>query len=267
MVIQNSVVKHTAKLAWKEKEMLSLAIGFVLLLSGLIVYTSSQLILMLLPFYVSVICFAILSFFWLLPLTLGILRTIWQQMFEGNSKFFDVFYYFTDIKFYKKALHFIFSLLIRVTGIVFVCILPAVAVDIISSEWIHTSFDWTMPLWISNLSVISSILYFVGGIISVAFSVRFYISPFLFVTDDCIDALEALHLSTLISKNNIWEFFLLILSFLGWFIISLFVFPLIIVIPYFLTCFMVFCRFVVAQYNKKQELLREYSYPADYKFL
>ncbi len=259
MVIQSSVVKATARATWENNKMFSFAVGLALLFSGLTVYMFFQLIAMFLPLYVAISLFSILLFFWLLPFTLGVLRVIWQQMLQSHSHFTDIFYYFSGIQLYKKTIEFLFFLIIRVVGIVFVCILPAMAVNIVSSEWIHTTFEWEMPLWISNLSVISSILYFLGGIVSLFFIIRFYVSLFLFVADDDMDALEAIHLSTVISKDSLWELFVLVLSFIGWFIIGIFVFPLFYVIPYFATSFMVHCRFVVAGYNKRIEIIKKYS--------
>ena len=117
--------------------------------------------------------------------------------------------------------------MLRLIGIFVVCFIPGVLIDVISSEWIHTSFDLTMPLWISNLSFISSIFYFIGGIIGVIVSIRFYISPFLFIINDDMDPLEIIHLSSVVSKDNSWEFFVLILSFVLWFAFGIFIFPLI----------------------------------------
>lgn len=266
MVIQSSVVKNTARAVWKDNKLLSFAMGLALLFSGLIVYTLCQFTAMFLPVYFTAILFCVLLVFWLLPLFLGFLRTIWLQMLQGSSQFSDIFYYFCNYHLYLRAVSFIFFLLVRIIGIVVVCNIPAITVNIISSEWIHTTFEWTMPLWVSNLSVISSILYFIGGVISAFFIVRFYVSAFLFIADDEMEALEAIHLSTVISKGTLWELFILVLSFAGWFVIGIFVFPLFYIIPFFSTSFLVFCRFVIAQYNKRIEMIKEFSSSAHFEF-
>lgn len=266
MVIQNRAVKHTAKAVWNENKSVSVTIGLILLFAFLTVYTLFQFTLMYLPVSVSALFTFILCLFWFFPLALGVLRAIWQQMLENKTQIINVFYYFGNLKHYKKALRYIFSLIFRLIGIFAVCFIPAAFIDVISSEWIHTSFDLTMPLWISNLSVISSIFYFSGGVIGTIISIRFYISPFLFIINDDMEPLETMHLSAIVSKDNSWEFFLLILSFILWFILGNFIFPLIIIYPYFLTCYMVHCRFAVAQYNKKQDIINEFSSDSNYEY-
>lgn len=259
MASQNRAVKHTAKAVWNCQRTVSIAIGLVLLFAYLTLYTFFQLTFMFLPAFVSVVLTSVLCFFWLSPLALGVLRAIWQQMLENKTEVLDVFYYFNNYNLYKKSLKFLLSLVFRLFGIYIVCFIPGILVDVISSDWIHTSFDLTMPLWISNLSFISSIFYFIGGTVGTIISIRFYISPFLFIINDDMEPLESIHLSSVVSKDNSWEFFILILSFILWFVLGNFIFPLIIIYPYFLTCYMVHCRFAIAQYNKKQDIWNELS--------
>lgn len=266
MASQNRAVKHTAQAIWGGQKSVALAIGLILLFACLMLYIFFKLTFMFLPVFVSVISTLILFFLWFSPIALGALRAIWQQMLENKTEVLNVFYYFGNYNLYKKALKFVFFLMLRLIGIFVVCFIPGVLIDVISSEWIHTSFDLTMPLWISNLSFISSIFYFIGGLIGVIVSIRFYISPFLFIINDDMDPLEIIHLSSVVSKDNSWEFFVLILSFVLWFAFGIFIFPLIIVYPYFLTCYMVHCRFAIAQYNKKQDIWNEISRSSNYEY-
>jgi len=83
----------------------------------------------------------------------------------------------------------------------------------------------------------------------VAIMFKYYLAPFLVVADEEMDVYEALHKSTVLSRATVMDFIILILSFLGWIILSVTVIPLIFIIPYFMVSYLVHSRFSVANYN------------------
>jgi uncharacterized membrane protein len=57
----------------------------------------------------------------------------------------------------------------------------------------------------------------------------------------------------MISKHSSGAFASLILSFFGWFLLSLFGIPLVYTLPYFLISYVVHCRFAIVNYNLNLE--------------
>ena len=57
------------------------------------------------------------------------------------------------------------------------------------------------------------------------------------------------------------DFIYLIFCFLGWYLLSLFIFPMIYTLPYAITAYCVHCRFAVADYNKHTKRVHEENLP------
>ena len=87
-------------------------------------------------------------------------------------------------------------------------------------------------------------------IILIAIMLKYYLAPFLFVADEDMDVMEAIHKSTVLTRATAVDFLILVLSFLGWILLSVLVMPLIFTLPYMVMSYVVHSRFAVANYNK-----------------
>ena len=67
--------------------------------------------------------------------------------------------------------------------------------------------------------------------------------------DESLYLMEAMHISEMISKQSISAFASLVVSFIGWFLLSLLGLPLVYTLPFFLISYVVHSRFAIVNYN------------------
>ena len=249
MTAGNNVIKATALTALKGKKIKAIFACLILFFSVFIGgYTSSLFSIFggeILTFVLNFIFFAFIY----TPLFLGILRFIWRILFGADDNPISVFYYFSQKKLYKKILKFLSLLLIRIVPLGVLVSLPAVFARVISLGKVFEYFKMPIPMWAANISYAYIFLSTIAFVIMLLYSLKFYIAPVLLVADENMDAAEAIHMSTVISKKTSLEFLYLVFGFLGWILISVLVIPAIFVLPYFLTAYAVHVRFAVAEYN------------------
>lgn len=249
MTAGNNVIKITALTALKGKKIKAIFACLILLFTVFIGgYTSS-----LFGVFAGEILTYILNFLFLcfvyVPLFLGILRFIWRILFGADDNPVSVFYYFSKKALYKKTLKFFGLWLLRIVPLGILVSLPAILARIISLGMIFEHFKMAIPIWAANLSYAYIFLSTIAFVIILLYSLKFYMAPVLLVADENMDAAEAIHMSTVISKKTSLEFLYLVFGFLGWILISMLVIPAIFVLPYFLTAYAVHIRFAVAEYN------------------
>lgn len=250
MSATSTVVKKTALAALKDNWVEAIFIGAILLFSYLALYIATSLLSFVLPDAAVYILMIILIVTVVLPLGLGALRSFWFIMWDKKGVIGETFYYFSSKHTYFKALKLFWWLCFRALCIGVVLLIPSVITDILSSAKIYELFSFSAPSWTSNLWVVSIFLKTAAGIGVLAIMVKYYLAPFLIIADENMDVSEAIHKSTLLSKATGIDFIVFVLSFLGWMLLSLFVFPLLATLPYFLVSYMVHSRFSVANYNK-----------------
>ena len=147
-------------------------------------------------------------------------------------------------------MYFSFIIGIKLVFVAVVLYLPCLVVWILSNEQIYSFFDMSLPIWSSNLWALNSFLAFVASLALVFVMLKYYLAPFVFVSNDSIDPAEAVNMSTIISKRTGADFFGLVLSFAGWIVLSFLVAPLVFTLPYFIASYCVHCRFAVTAYNR-----------------
>ena len=122
-------------------------------------------------------------------------------------------------------------------------------VYILSTETVYNLLDVPMPQWTSNLWTLNSFLAILAAFGLVFVMLRYYLAPFIFVSNDDLDPAEAVNMSKIIAKRTGADFFGLVLSFIPWLLLSIFVAPLIFTLPYFISSYCVHCRFAITDYN------------------
>ena len=199
---------------------------------------------------VATVAMCTLSFFLLLPLLLGLLRYVWRLIFGMHEHPIGIFYYFTEPVKYARALKLWVALLIR--GLLFgvLLFLPALAVQILASATLYDLIHMPMPLWASNLGYVALLLKSVASVALFFIMLRYYMAPFLAFADENASTAEVIRLSITIARITAIDFLQLLLSFLGWALLSLLIVPAIFTAPYLLTSCCVHARFSIAQYNK-----------------
>lgn len=186
------------------------------------------------------------------PLLLGTVRFF--KDFTKNDRraqFEEIFFYFSSYKIYKRALAMSFTVFFRLFIVGGGLLLPAILTDFIAHGKLSEILNTPMPLWFENLWIIS--LFFRG--IAAAFLIiiifKYYQLPYIFVLNDEISPLEAIHLSACVSRVSSAAFLSLFISFFAYFILSALILPLVFTLPYMFTAYAVHCNFAVFHYNRR----------------
>lgn len=250
MLAPSPVVKKTAKNALCPRFLHSVAISCVLLFA----LFSTILICSLVSIFAGtvgyIIAMAFMLFFAVAPLFLGCLVYFRRLLWGQEDSILLSFKFFSNVTEYKRALHFIFLMGIRLALTAAVVYFPCVIVWLLSNEQLYNWLDISLPIWTSNLWALNSFLVLFATLALVFVMLKYYLAPFIFASNDTLDPAEAVTMSTIISKRTGADFFGLVLSFSGWILLSFFVAPLIFTLPYFMASYCVHCRFAITAYNR-----------------
>ena len=188
-----------------------------------------------------------------LPLVLGVLRVLWSIELEQPLGILEVFYYFSSLTAYKNAITFIVlqlgSLAIK-SGLL---LAPSFIVDYISNSPQLFFRDGVTPLWVDNLWIFALFLRVIACACIAYVVAKYYMAPFIFITDKNSDAFEAINNAKLVSRTSFGPFLALVFSLVGWILLSLFFVPLVFTAPYFTMCYLVHSRFAVVFYNNREK--------------
>lgn len=262
MTAGSSVVKLTAKTALKGNWLKNIIASATVIFSYLIFQISAGYIASISNDAAAYIFLILSGIFVLSPLILGIVRYFWRFICGAEDDTVTVFYYFSGKSLYFRALHLTLSLFLRALGFGVLLFAPSIITDIFSGVKIYDMLNIPIPMWTSNLYYASVFLKTIAVVVLLFIMARYYLAPVLAVADEKMDIAEAVHMSCIVSRMTLLDFICFIFSFLGWFIISVLVFPLIFVMPYFLTSYCVHSRFAVAEYNKRIEKMGQSSFPS-----
>lgn len=250
MLAPSPVVKVTAKDALRKNFLISVAVSCVLIFAFFIAVFISSIVSIFAGDIGYIISLALLLLFVISPLALGVLYYFRRLLWNQDDSALIIFKYFANTAEYKHALQFSFLIGIRLALSAAILYLPCIIVWLLSNEQIYSLLGVSLPIWTSNLWALNSFLAFVASLALVFVMLKFYLAPFIFVSNDSLDPAEAVNMSTIISKRTGADFFGLVLSFAGWILLSLFVAPLIFTLPYFIASYGVHCRFAITAYNR-----------------
>ncbi len=256
MVNGNYAVKVTAKHALKGKWLCGGIVSAILLFSYFICLNISSVLGYMFGFIFQELVFNLLFILMFLPIILGALRYFWRILFGANDNPIIIFYYFSEFKLYRKAMTLIFNLAFKVIIFGFFLSIPVFIAKAMSNAYIYDLIGLSIPVWMANLDTFIVFLKILAYVLLAFVMLKYYMAPVLFVADDNMEAVEAIHMSSVITKKTSIDFIYLFFSFFGWFLLSLAVIPAIFTLPYILTSYAVHIRFSVAEYNNyiKQSL-------------
>ena len=258
----SNAVKITAKTALKEKWIKAIIACCIIIFSFFIISNSISVLSEVVGEIAAQIIFAIFLVFLISPLIIGLFRFFWRILFDADDNPVSVFYYFSNIKIYKRVMLLILFFSFKLIFWRVILNIPAYIVELLSHNFIYDMVDMPIPVWTANLSNFTVFLKVISAVIVFFITLRFYLAPMLFVADDNIEFGEAMHMSTIIAKKTSIDFIYLILSFLGWILLSVLLIPLIFTMPYIITSYLVHARFAVADYNKQIKLSAENTFPS-----
>ncbi len=200
---------------------------------------------------IAVAVYVILMLFLLFPVMLGTLRCF-RSLNEGGKIYInEIFIYFTSYKRYRRVLGGIIIMVLRLSLAAFALFLPSAIIEFAASGGFDFLMGGAPPIWFTNLWVIALFLRCLVIAILLFVALNYYLLPYVFVINDNIDILEAIHLSSKASKYSTVSFLGLMISFAGWFLLCLFAIPAVFILPYMVLSYTVHCYEAVKVYNHK----------------
>ncbi len=197
----------------------------------------------------AVLVYLLLAFFVVLPVWLGVVRFFWRLTADAEDSLSEVFYYFSSFRLYKRAVKTVLLMAFKCFSCFFVCLLPALIVFVLSRSWIYQFLGTEVPLWVAGLAIIEAFLQVVGVFVAILMTLRYYLVPAIVAMDDDLLLFEAVHISIMVSRRSVSAFGGLIVSLLGWALLSLLVVPIFYTAPLFFGCYVVHSRFALVNYN------------------
>ena len=255
-MVSAKAVKTTAKALLKGNWANSVVISAIPLLCAAVIYIVTYLLSLPLGDFSVIIALAAYLFL-IAPLWLGTLRCFWRMANEIKDSPFEVFYFFSALKSYKRALAFSLKIMLRIFICFTVFFLPSIIVQLLTNEYFYEFFGMATPIWVLSFRPVFYVLRFAGFVAAVAYICGILLPSFLLLaneemsTGDCIK--QGIEIGK-IEKSNLAA---IVWSYMGWILLSFLVVPLLFTLPYLLMSYIVACRFSVVQHNLRIDKANE----------
>ncbi|MBQ1186462.1 MAG: hypothetical protein IIX54_02085 [Clostridia bacterium] len=258
----STVVKSTVKATLKDNRISAGVVGTIPYLIYLLCAVIAGVFAMLFTRQpvISGVVFAVLMIFLFAPCFLGAIRWFWRMTDNCEDAPSEVFYYFSSLFLYKRAMKGILFLIFKIFVAVFVCMLPYLIVTVISNSWIYKFLGTEIPLWVAGLAVVQSFLRLVGILAALFVVSRYYLFPAVFVMDDNMLMFEAIHISTMVSHRSASAFIGLIISYSGMILLSFLLAPIFFTAPMFFAAYAVHSRYALINYNQNLDYFKKQQY-------
>ena len=249
MSVGSNVVKTTAKTALKGNYLNAVASSLILIFSWIL---CSNLAVLCMPFAGEIgtyIIVVLMLLFLLLPMALGLLRSVWRLLFGVKDNPLSVFYWFSEKKLYLRAFKLIFQISMRIIFWLMILNLPTLLLHFLSRSFFFEMIGMEVPVWTANFGFFSIILRNLSFVIVFFIMLKYYMAPILVIADENMDVNEAMYTSAVISKKSSIDFISLIVSSILWIIASFLLMPLPFTLPFLLSFYAVHTRFSITEYN------------------
>lgn len=268
-----SVIKENARIILREKWGRSAAVTVIFFMCVILELTLKEILMMLFKLqslwaplsnqaftpYVALTSLATSVFscsyfvFITFPLFAGVLKWFWHLSENDDRAISEIFHFFSNLKEYLRCVRIIALLIFKMAIVVVLAFLPFTLIQIITDPNIYNSLNLSMPIFISSLRALSGISIFIG--VAISFILSFlYLGFFIpLITMPSLSARQTVKMGKDITKGLRENFLLLIIHFIPLFVICIFVLPLLIVFPYFLTTLVCLGRYIVF-YKKSSQI-------------
>lgn len=263
--IPNSgVVKSTVKAILKGNRIPAGVVGTIPYLIFLLATAIAGVFAMLLtrvPLVADVIL-ALLIIFLFAPCFLGAIRWFWRATDDCFDNPSEVFHYFSSFFLYKRVMKCVLFIIFKCFTAFFTCLLPYLIVTVISNSWIYKFLGTEVPLWVAGLALVQSFLRVVGIFAGLVVISRYYLFPVIFVMDDDMLLLEAMHISVMVSHRSTVSFIGLVFSFIGIIALSFLTVPVFYTAPILFAAYAVHSRYALVNYNQNLDRFnyRQYNF-------
>lgn len=249
MLASNNAVKKTALASIRENLTVCIVAGVIFLFICFVGALMQEILGMVFSGVFAALFIIVFSVAVAFPLFLGLLRFIRRVVWGKIDSVASIFYYFSSKPRYKSAFVLSANLAVRALIGFLVLSIPQMVLNLLSSPKFYEMLDLSVPIWTSYIWPLLIFFKVASAVLFVIFMLKFYIAPFFFVATD-YSAEECIVLSNRLSVRTAADYVWLIIGLFGWVVLSALIVPLVFTLPYFIACYIVHCRFAVAQYNK-----------------
>jgi uncharacterized membrane protein len=205
--------------------------------------------------------FAVLTYFIMMPLLLGMLEWYWNLTDGKKTNVGDIFAWYGSGRLYGKSLLFGLNVGVRTLlwGIL-TCGLPYVmiyagyyyasGIDIYRTG---VSEGEAQRFVIYALLMLLGILLLLGGLLLFVYIFSRYIPAFFMMAEDNERKVrDVVKQSIAYSRPYRWEYTKFALSYIGWFLLCIAMLPLIFVVPYFFSALSIFTKHIIYSQRSKE---------------
>ena len=249
MSVGSNAVKSTAKTALKGNYLSMVVSSLILAFSWILCLNLAFLLMPVVGEIGTFIIGVLMLLFLLLPMVLGLLRSVWRLLFGVRDNPLSVFYWFSEKSQYLRSLKLIFQISMRIIIWLVVLNLPSLLLFFFSRSYFFEMIGAEVPVWTANFGYFSIILRNVSFVIVFFVMLKYYMAPILVIADENMDVNEAMYTSAVIAKKSSIDFIGLIVSSILWIIASFLLMPLPFTLPFLLSFYAVHTRFAIAEYN------------------
>lgn len=197
--------------------------------------------------------FSVITFLVMAPLLLGMLEWYWNLTGGKKTGVGDIFAWYGSGRLYGKSLLLSVNIGVRclLWGIL-TCGFPSLMIGAANyylsgiKQQSNLSATDVQQLLIGGLLMIFGVLLLLGGILLFIYITSKYIAAyFLMVEDNSRKVSDVVRDSIKYSRNFKWEFTKFMLSYVGWAIVCIALFPLLYVVPYFNSSLSIFVKHII----------------------
>ena len=182
------------------------------------------------------------------PISLGAMRWFYKNAGGKTAGFYSVFSYMQTTGGYAKAIWFWFNLYVRLFAYGCLFLLPGTIIGLVGLWGLYIN-GWAGPLDI--VLVFTGIILFVIGFIGYYLvTLRYFLAPYYFFDNPDIKVRDIIKVTVQFSKTKTTELVKLTLSFIGWELLNLLVFPILFTLPYKHSTYAIVARVYIEQINQ-----------------
>lgn len=165
-------------------------------------------------------------FFVLLPLELGIKRWFYLLCFDEDQPVSSIFFFFQGLSRYGKAVRFRFQMTVRRLGVYLLYLLPAALLELCT--WGVSQYG---EGWRTAFGALTSAALALGLVFGFLRNLKFFLADYLLFCDLSCSGKKAANISVGLMKTRSRELTGTFLSLFPFYLVSLFVVPLLLLIP------------------------------------
>lgn len=205
---------------------------------------------------------AVLSILLVAPLSLGQARWYYNLVHVRSMPVTELFYYFETGRAYARSVLYEINIGIRSLLWMFLFYAPPSAVFGVALFFLSGNEELSRAGLVTATSGIflSVILFILATIFYAACVCRYSLTPYLIAEDADLTVRKAIKLSVKYTKGFRFSILWFALSYIGWFFLAAFFFPLLYVVPYYSTGIAMYSRYIIEKNrNPVPDTTQEFS--------